>query len=181
MARPKSKLTEKDVKLSSEEVKVAEKDVVEKVRKVNRVVDRNEVVICRSVYDGILCYVNPKTGENWCWNYGDEHEMTIGDLLGMSGNNKIFLTAPWIIVDAEEDIILEKLGVKELYRNIALVEDVEELLSQPLTEISRRLDLTPKTYKENLATTIVRLIEEEKLYDTRVIRLLEEKLEKEFN
>lgn len=181
MAKPKSKLTEKDVKLSSEEAKITEKDVVEKVRKVNRVVDRNEVVICRSVYDGILCYINPKTGENWYWNYGDEHEMTIGDLLGMSGNNKIFLTAPWIIVDAEEDIILEKLGVKELYKNITLVEDIEELLSQPLSEISRRLDLTPKTYKENLSTTIVRLIEEEKLYDTRVIRLLEEKLEKEFN
>lgn len=181
MARPKSKLSEKDVKVASEEVKITEKVAIEPVRKVKRTVDRNEIVICRSVYDGMLCYINPKTGENWYWNYGDEHEMTVGDLLGMSGNSKIFLTAPWIIVDTEDDVILEKLGVKEIYENIALVEDVEELFSQPISEISRRLDLTPKAYKENLATTVAKLIEEERLYDTRVIRLLEEKLEKEFS
>ena len=165
-----------EAKTGKTEVKAVEQPV----KKVKRTVNRDEVVICRSVFDGTLCYTNPRTGESWCWNYGDEHEMTVGDLLTMSGNNKIFLTAPWIIVDAEEDIVLEKLGVVELYENIELVEDVEDLLSQPLNEISRRLDLIPKAYKENLSTTVVRLIEEEKLYDTRVIRLLEEKLEKEF-
>lgn len=180
MARPKSKLSDTKPTTVNKEAKVEKKATVEPVKKVKRTVDRNEVVICRSVYDGMLCYINPKTGESWYWDYGDEHEMTVGDLLGMSGSSKTFLTAPWIIVDAEEDIILEKLGVKDLYENIALVEDVEELFLQPLNEISRRLDLTPKAYKENLATTVARLIEEERLYDTRVIKLLEEKLGKEF-
>lgn len=185
MAKAKSVLTGKDNTKATEKAevktaKVEEKATVQPAKKVRRTVDRNEIVICRSVFDGTLCYTNSRTGETWCWNYGDEHEMTVGDLLTMSGNNKIFLTAPWIIVDAEEDVILERLGVVELYENIELVEDVEVLLEQPLDEISRRLDLIPKAYKENLATTVARLIEEEKLYDTRVIRLLEEKLDKEF-
>ena len=145
MARAKSVLTEKQNAKVTEKPevktgKVETKTVEQPVKKVKRTVNRDEVVICRSVFDGTLCYTNPRTGESWCWNYGDEHEMTVGDLLTMSGNNKIFLTAPWIIVDAEEDIVKAfEMGASDYitkpFRTLELIARLNRILNKKTIKV----------------------------------------------
>lgn len=168
MGRKKS--TENEEKVIKEETKKVE-------RKVRVQLNRNELVICKSVFDGILSFTNPRTMENWQWRLGDEQELTIGDLLLMnSGKNKLFLTTPWIVLDTDNDELIERLGLSSLYNNIEYIEDIEGLFNLSLTEFKKKLKQMPDGYKSNIGTIARNKIEDGSLYDKRKIKALEDDL-----
>lgn len=167
----------KDIEIKDDitEEEVIEKKVTEK--KVRVQLNREELVICESVFDGILNFTNPRTLENWQWRLGDEQELTIGDLLLMnSGKNKLFLTTPWIILDTDNDELIERLGLSELYNNIEYVKNAEALFKLPLAEFKKKLKQLPETYKSNIGSLARTMIEDGRLYDKRKIKALEDEL-----
>lgn len=141
-------------------------------------VDRNELVICRNVTDGQLIYKSRKTGLTTIWmNYGDVEYLDVGELLTMKASQPKFLTDVWLVIDDEE--VVEFLGLKHIYKNLADVEDIDSFFHKTPSEINEIASKLPKGLKETIGTRARKLIESGDLYDNRKIKALENTLKLE--
>lgn len=176
----KTTKTEKEVKKTKEVVeKKTTKDLPEKItRKTVKQLDPNEMVLVRSVYQGTLCYKSIRTGLKVLWEgYGTEEWITIQELLTMKASKPVFLTKPWIIIDDVD--VVKYMGLTDIYNAMVQVEDVEGMFHLPLNEIKEKINIAPKGFKTTIAETAKKMIADEKLFDIRVIKMLEEELNME--
>lgn len=139
-------------------------------------INLNKEVPCKSVSDGVVGYVSKRTGMEFIWeNYGDEHWLEVSELIYMKSTSSMFFTKPLILVDDEETA--EYLGLTSMYNVLSLIEDIEEFYSKDIEEIRAILQKTPKGFLETINTKTIELIDEGKLFDTRIITMLQ----KDFN
>ncbi|AZV43720.1 hypothetical protein BAOM_3111 [Peribacillus asahii] len=147
----------------------------EKQVKRKKQVDLDILVSCRNVTDGLLVYVSKKTGLETIWSEYDAEEMlTVGELLTMKASQPKFLKEPWLIIDDED--VAEHLGLTKMYEDLVEIEDLDEFFESPVSEMEQVLTKLPKGLKETVSIRARKKIEDETLYDTRKIRLLEDKL-----
>ena len=162
-----------------EKVENINKDKVVKSRpktKKRKNINLNKEVPCKSVSDGVVGYVSKRTGMEFIWeNYGDEHWLEVSELIYMKSTSSMFFTKPLILVDDEETA--EYLGLTSMYNVLSLIEDIEEFYSKDIEEIRAILQKTPKGFLETINTKTIELINEGKLFDTRIINMLQ----KDFN
>lgn len=172
----KKQTTKKAVESTEEVVEAQEEKVAETPKRKQKVeIDRNELVLCRNVTDGQLIYKSRKTGLTTIWmNYGDVEYLDVGELLTMKASQPKFLTDVWLAIDDEE--IVEFLGLKHIYKNLADIEDIDTFFSKSPTEIREIAIKLPKGLKETVGTRARKLIESGELYDNRKISILEETL-----
>ena len=104
--------------------------------------------------------------------YGDEHMMSIGELLYMYSESKKYLTAPWLLVDDEE--FAEVLNLKELYEAIFDSEDLERFYSAQLLKIKRKLEELPSGVRKELLNRTVMAINSGELNNLSVVKLLKQ-------
>lgn len=183
MATKKTTTKKQDVKkaiesteevVESQEVKIT--DTPKRKQKVE--IDRNELVLCRNVTDGQLIYKSRKTGLTTIWmSYGDVEYLDVGELLTMKASQPKFLTDVWLVIDDEE--VVEFLGLKPTYKNLANIEDIEAFFDKSPTEIREIASKLPRGLKETVGTKARKLIESGDLYDNRKIKALEETLKLE--
>lgn len=168
-----TKTVEPTVEETIEEVKHVKEKAPEKAKK--KKVDLDTLVSCRNITDGQLIYISRKTGLQTLWaNYGDEEFIDVAELLTMKASQPKFLTEPWLIID--DDDVIEYLGLKHLYSKIFDLDDIDTFFDVSVDEMKTILDKIPNGIKESIITRARKKIEDETLYDTRKIRLLEEKL-----
>jgi len=105
--------------------------------------------------------------------YGDTDEVPFGELQLMRTTERRFLDDAWLII-LDEDAV-EALGMKEKYEYIFDYDGVLKLLQSP-ADLNEVLPKMPKTMRETVGSVAKRLLDEEKLYDTRVIKAIEENL-----
>lgn len=174
----KKQTPKKVAEVTEEVVEVQEEKVVEipKVQRKQKIeVDRNELVLCRNVTDGQLIYKSRKTGLTTIWmNYGDVEYLDVGELLTMKASQPKFLTDVWLVIDDEE--VVEFLGLKHIYKNLADIEDIDAFFAKSPNEIREIATKLPKGLKETVGTRARKLIESGELYDNRKISILEETL-----
>lgn len=155
------------------------KEVKKTTRKVQKQLDHSEMVCVRSVFPGTVCYRSIRTGLEVIWEgYGAEEWMTVADLLTMKASKPVFLTKPWIVVDDEE--VVEYLSLGSIYNTLLELEDLDRLFSLPIEELREKIRIAPKGFKETIGDTAKKKIENDELYDNRVIKLLQEELKIEF-
>lgn len=178
-----SKLTQ--MKLSDLEVilkgltakKVVEEAVESKEKPVSvkKKIDRDTVVPCRNLTSGKLTYISKKSGMETVWSaFGDEEYLDIAELLTMKASQPKFLKEPWLLVDDSDAV--EYLGLKELYKTIIPIEEVEEFFQLHLNDARKILPNLPKGMKTLIGEMARKGIENETLNNVQLIKLLEQEL-----
>lgn len=172
-------MAEEKKKTSTTKKKKVEEVIIEKTEskpvKKKQQIDRDLMVACRNVTDGLLVYISKKSGLETVWmNHGDEEFIDVGELLTMKASQPSFLSEPWLVVDDED--VAEYLGLKHLYAKLVDIEDLDGFFEKDIYEMEDTLEKIPKGIKESIAIRARKKIEDNTLYDTRKIRLLEDKL-----
>ena len=134
----------------------------------NRIKD--EIVDVRSVADGKVIYVSPKTHIKYKWlEKGDIEQLTIEEILAMD-TKKIFLRSPLLVV--EDERIIEGLGLKEINKLVDKVEDIDQLVEMDLEDMEKTINELPFDYKRNLRDEISKKIENSEIRDYVVVQTL---------
>lgn len=129
---------------------------------------------------GDVKYVDKKTGDEYTWKEEGSIEYMTGDVLRrMNSTSQLFLKAPWLRI-LDNDEVIEVLGLKELYKNIDAIEDVNMLASMDEDELERLVKSLSLEYKNVLSTNVAYKISSEELNNINVIRKFERVLGKEF-
>lgn len=163
----------------SEQVVVAEQKPKQITKSYLNSIGSKEVVV-RSVSSGSVGFKSPKTGMKYTWTQKGETEiMTIGEVLVMHNNSKLFLLSPLLYV--EDDEVNEGLELQQVVELIKVLEDIDVFLKQPIKKIEKVVNEMTYDNKKELADTVASKIASGDFGDIRVIRLLEELLNKKFN
>ena len=134
----------------------------------NRIKD--EIVDVRSVADGKVIYVSPKTHIKYKWlEKGDIEQLTIEEILAMD-TKKIFLRTPLLVV--EDERIVEGLGLKGINKLVDKVEDIDKLVEMDLEDMEKTINELPFEYKRNLRDEISKKIENSEIRDYVVVQTL---------
>ena len=131
---------------------------------------KDEIVDVRSVTDGKVIYVSPKTHIKYKWlEKGDIEQLTIEEILAMD-TKKIFLRTPLLVV--EDERIVEGLGLKGINELVNKVEDIDQLVEMDLDDIEKTINELPFDYKRNLRDEISKKIENSEIRDYVVVQTL---------
>ena len=128
------------------------------------------MVDVRSVMDGKVIYVSPKTHIKYKWlEKGDIEQLTIEEILAMD-TKKMFLRTPLLVV--EDERIVEGLGLKGINELVDKVEDIDQLVEMDLGDMEKTINELPFEYKRNLRDEISKKIENSEIRDYVVVQTL---------
>lgn len=164
-----------DVETSVEVVKEVEqeKKPVRKHAKVDNH-DPTELIACRSMIYGHLYLDGPKTAMNYSWsNVGDIREVEYQDLLSWKVMRSHCLFDPMIVI--EDDEIREEWDndLGSIYAKVDSV-DVDGMFRLSISVFKDRLSKLPNSVRETVQNTAYRMIQENRLYDIRYIKAIDE-------
>lgn len=178
-------IAELQAQIQQQDKKVEVKESTEKTDKKRRNTFndiRDVEVEVQRVIGGVgdVKYVDKKTGDEYTWKEEGSIEYMTGDVLRrMNSTSQLFLKAPWLRI-LDNDEVIEVLGLKELYKNIDAIEDVNMLASMDEDELERLVKSLSLEYKNVLSTNVAYKISSEELNNINVIRKFERVLGKEF-
>ena len=166
-------------KFMESQQKVAEpkiqKKVDEKFTKAKLYGIKDEVVPVRNILDGKVIYVSPKTKIKYKWlEKGDIEYLSIEEVLAMD-SKKLYLRTPLLIVDDER--IIEGLGLEKLYKDIELVENIDELIELEEEEIERIIKGLSVGCKNNLRDEVNKKIKNCEIRDYMIVNMLKRLLD----
>ena len=131
---------------------------------------KDEMVDVRSVMDGKVIYVSPKTHIKYKWlEKGDIEQLTIEEILAMD-TKKMFLRTPLLVV--EDERVIEGLGLKGINKLVDKVEDIDQLVEMDLDDMEKTINELPFDYKRNLRDEISKKIENSEIRDYVVVQTL---------
>ena len=131
---------------------------------------KDEMVDVRSVMDGKVIYVSPKTHIKYKWlEKGDIEQLTIEEILAMD-TKKMFLRTPLLVV--EDERVIEGLGLKGINKLVDKVEDIDQLVEMDLGDMEKTINELPFEYKRNLRDEISKKIENSEIRDYVVVQTL---------
>lgn len=166
-------------KFMESQQKVAEpkiqKNVDEKFTKAKLYGIKDEIVPVRNILDGKVIYISPKTKIKYKWlEKGDIEYLSIEEVLAMD-SKKLYLRTPLLIV--EDERIIEGLGLKKLYKDIELVENIDELIELEEEEIERIIKGLSVGCKNNLRDEVNKKIKNCEIRDYMIVNMLKRLLD----
>ncbi|WP_226035615.1 hypothetical protein [Aquibacillus saliphilus] len=159
----------------NEEVeKTTTKELKQEVPK-KKSIDRDLMVSCRNLTSGRLTYISKKTGLETVWSeFGDEEYVDVAELLTMKTSQPKFLKEPWLFIDDED--VSEYLGLKELYKNIIPIDEVDDFFSLSANEARKIVPKLPKGTKQLIGEKARIGITDGTLNNLQLVKLLEQEL-----
>jgi hypothetical protein len=152
-----------------------QKNVDEKFTKAKLYGIKDEIVPVRNILDGKVIYVSPKTKIKYKWlEKGDIEYLSIEEVLAMD-SKKLYLRTPLLIV--EDERIIEGLGLKKLYKDIELVENIDELIELEEEEIERIIKGLSVGCKNNLRDEVNKKIKNCEIRDYMIVNMLKRLLD----
>jgi hypothetical protein len=157
--------------------KVVEETIEAEVKPQKRKqIDRDSLIACYNLTSGNLIYISRKTGLQTVWtNYGDVEYIDFAELLTMKASQPKFLNEPWVFVEDEE--VVSQLGLKEMYKNIIPVHEVDDFFKLNVNKAREILPKLPKGMKELISEKARKGIQNGELSNLQLIRLLEQELQ----
>jgi hypothetical protein len=161
-----------------EEVKETKiESIIKTTRRKAITIDRNEMIPCRSLVYGRLTYISTRNGLMTVWNdFGTLEYLEYGEILTMRASQPKFLNKPWIIIEDEE--VVESIGgLKEMYDKLSDIGDINTFFNKNPKDFEDTFVKLPSGAKSLIATKGREMIENETLYDTRIINIIDKYLE----
>lgn len=151
---------------------VAAKPATKKVNKTKH--DPSELILCRSVRFGELRLIGPKTRMPYSWaNEGDVREVEYQDLVSWRALHSRYLFDPMIIIE-DEDICEEwKADLGELYDNLQQV-NLKDMFKLSHRQFISQLKKLPDSMKSTVQNMAYAMIQDNTLYDLRIIKAIDE-------
>lgn len=190
MAKIEKKIEKKDIKVEDtvdkvkEEVKEVEEVKVKteepKSKRLNRKnrqqggvinIDRKRTVPVVSVSDFPIGYNCKLTNMYIKWaNYGDEHYMSIEEVLNMNSDSEKYLRTPWLIVDDEE--FMNVMGLSELYDLVFELEDLDKFFKQGVRTIKEKLNELSQGMRNDVLNRAVSMVYNGEINNLAVVSML---------
>jgi hypothetical protein len=156
------------------ENEAVEEKIIEKPKKIE--IDKKQMVQIKNVTSGGLFYKSLRTGFTISMSeYGDVEWIEAEELITMRSSVPVFLTKPWLIIE-DNDELVEYLGLKKMYEDIACAKELDNFFSLPIDEIKERLKIMPTGIKQTIGEKARQMIANETLDSIRLIKTLEEEL-----
>lgn len=138
--------------------------------------DPNEYVSVKNGFHGQLIYRDRTTGETFTWSqFGDELDMTVGELKRARSAQPRFFEDNWFIIDNPD--LVEYLRAQRFYENLFDEDGFDELFTATPDEVKERTANLSKGQRRSVIYEAQERIKNGTLSDLRVIRALEESLQ----
>lgn len=164
----------------NEKTEIKEEIMPEEIKPIRtqpREILANEYIQVRSVTEGGLTYIDPRTKMKYLWSeYGSVQSMTFDVLLSMRASSPTFLTTPYVVIDDKD--VVEKLHIGYIYDDFdfEIANDLERFFETSISDMRMRIRKLPECIKDNLKIKARALYKEKKLADLNRIKMLEEEL-----
>ena len=172
----KSKEVEIKKEENEKETKVKTKtneDIKPTRRKIDNI-DMNELIPVRSLVVGGLNYKR-KDGVMIRWeNFGDMQYIEYGELIFMNSAKPKFLKHPYLAIDDDE--VIEKLNLTQIYKDLADVNNIENLFKKSIGEISKTIASYSNGTKQLIKDLCTSMVKDGKLTNIKIIKVLEKEL-----
>ena len=136
----------------------------------------DKIIAVKSITFGTVIYTSRSDGKAYIWNdIGAAVDMTAAAVSEMNAKSPEFLKRPMLIL--LDDDAVNYFGLAEIYRNVSMINDLEQLLSKDLKTVSRTIDNALSVNMRNILISKVRsMYANDRLKNIDVIKLLEDKL-----
>ncbi|MDH6674428.1 hypothetical protein M2277_005120 [Paenibacillus sp. LBL] len=153
---------------------VAMETVIEKVKAPEkRVIDRDEWVTIMNYTTGRTRYTSRKTGTEVTFSeFGQTDEIQVGELITMKNAHPRYLREPWLVILDEE--VVEFLGLQEVYENLIITDNLEEIFKMSGDQFKEVLMKAPKGMAQTIVSKATELIENKRLDSISIIRTIQE-------
>ena len=137
---------------------------------------KDTIIPVKSMTFGRLNYFTRAGAPYWWQNIGDVTNMTVGAIEEMNNYNRDYLHKPMVILMDERAVKYFRL--KEVYENVAKVNNLKTLFKQNIETINKTIDAALAVNMRDILIAKVRtMYKNGSLKDIKIIRLLERKLQ----
>lgn len=137
---------------------------------------KDTIIPVKSMTFGRLNYFTRAGAPYWWQNIGDVTNMTVGAIEEMNNYNRDYLHKPMVILMDERAVKYFRL--KEVYENVAKVNNLKTLFKQNMETINKTIDAALAVNMRDILIAKVRtMYKNGSLKDIKIIRLLERKLQ----
>ena len=142
--------------------------------------DRERYVPVVSVSNFPVGYRTRETNTMILWKeYGDEHELKIGEIINMISVSEKYLKQPWLIVDDEE--FVEAMNLGELYDLVFDLEDLDEFFKQGVSKIKESLDKLSPAMRTDVLNRAVSMIYNGEINSLQLVQFLKKEYKIDIN
>ena len=137
---------------------------------------KDTIIPVKSMTFGRLNYFTRAGAPYWWQKIGDVTNMTVGAIEEMNNYNRNYLHKPMVILMDERAVKYFRL--KEVYENVAKINNLKTLFKQNIETISQTIDAALAVNMRDILIAKVRtMYKNGSLKDIKIIRLLERKLQ----
>lgn len=142
-------------------------------------VQLDDVVEVMAGTDGVI-YISKRTQQRWEFDkLGQRDEMTVREIQTMLNQQPRMIRDGWIIICDEE--VVKYFKLEKLYETIFDISDINDVFELDVKEFEEVITNTPQGLKDAIATEAIKRYQREELYDTRVMKLIEQHLDVDFS
>lgn len=115
-----------------------------------------------------------RTGRVWKFTaFGQKDKMPFGELLAIKNIAPRVLERGYIVVLNKE--VAEILGLTEIYKNIIMPDNIDDIFKKDVAELEAFLDALPEGMKITFVQKARELYTSRKLYDIRIVEMIQNK------
>lgn len=144
-----------------------------------RDIQNDTPVICKNGTRGNLIYKSSRNlGYEVEWNeFGEEQEISFGELLAMRGSQRRFFEENWILIEDPE--VIKKLGVERYYKNVPSAENFDEIFSLAPEKLREKVSEMSDGMKDSVRIRAKELIKEGVIDSRSTIKAISEAVGKD--
>ena len=176
MANTTTKKTTNQTK-TTKEVSTSEVKSDKTVRKAEqKKFNRDDEIECVSVTVGGLTLIGSKSKDEYRWeDYGDTAYVRYDDLQALFSTKSVFLTYPLFMI-LDEDLVNQWGSLlKPIYDKVK-DNDIEDVFTLGPDAFRARISAMPEGLKESVRSKASQMIQENRLFDIRIIKIIDEVL-----
>lgn len=138
-----------------------------------KIKDEDLIVVMNGGNGGFI-HKSDRTNRRWKFTtFGQTDKMPYAELLAMRNTSpKVFEDCHLVVLN---QTVQEQFGLVEKYKNIITPERIEEIFKKDVTELEAFVDALPQGMKVTFVSKARELYEDRKLYDIRVVEMIEKK------
>ncbi|MCR4361969.1 hypothetical protein JDW21_19665 [Bacillus subtilis] len=136
-------------------------------------IDDNTLIAVMNGVNGAFRHKS-RAGRVWKFNtFGQKDKMPYSELIAIKNACPAVLEEAYLIVLDKE--VQELLGLTEIYKNIIIPENIDDVFQKNVDEMREFIEALPRGMKVTFFQKAKELYAENKLYDIRIINLIQDK------
>ena len=159
------------IKQEEEDAKAMEEDDSIIVEKESKIKD-DDLIVVMNTQHGAWTHRSGLTNKSWKFKqFGQTAKFPFAELLALRNVNQMAFEKGYFIVLNKD--VQEMFGLTELYKNILTPDNIEEIFKKDVADLEVFVANLPQGMKSTFVAKARELHEADKLWDTRIIKFIE--------